>query len=129
MAPHLGAGAGQGIEDAYLLAQLLSGPRVTKANVAVCGIKNTVTTWLTYISAILQAVLKAYDAVRRPRAQAVWEATQRAGRVYEGHGESGDSVEDRRRDLEGLWGFIWHHGVNDDHDAAIKLLKEQGIFQ
>ena len=57
MAPHLGAGAGQGIEDAYLLAQLLSDPRVTKANVAVRGIKNTVTTWLTYISAILQAVL------------------------------------------------------------------------
>lgn len=35
MAPHLGAGAGQGIEDAYLLAQLLSDPRTTKVNVEV----------------------------------------------------------------------------------------------
>ncbi|KAI0094261.1 FAD/NAD(P)-binding domain-containing protein [Irpex rosettiformis] len=108
MAPHLGAGAGQGIEDAYLLAQLLSDPQTTKANV--------------------EAVLKTYDAVRRPRAQAVWEATQRAGRTYEGHGNSGNSAEGRRRDLEGQWAFIWHHGVNDDRDIALKLLRGQGVF-
>ncbi|KAI0094260.1 FAD/NAD(P)-binding domain-containing protein [Irpex rosettiformis] len=109
MAPHLGAGAGQGIEDAYLLAQLLSAPRTTRNNV--------------------EAVLKAYDAVRRPRAQAVWEATQHAGRIYEGHGDSGSSAEGCRHDLEGLWDFIWHHGVDQDRDTALKLLIEQGVFQ
>ena len=35
MLPFLGAGAGQGIEDAYLLAELLSNPQTTAANVEV----------------------------------------------------------------------------------------------
>ena len=35
MSPHLGSGAGQGIEDAYLLAQLLSHSQTTEANVEV----------------------------------------------------------------------------------------------
>ena len=36
MLPHLGAGAGQGIEDAYLLGKLLGHPQTTLANVEVC---------------------------------------------------------------------------------------------
>lgn len=36
MFPHLGAGAGQGLEDAYLLARLLSHPQTTPSNVEVC---------------------------------------------------------------------------------------------
>lgn len=35
MLPHLGAGAGQGIEDAYLLSELLAHPQTTAANVEV----------------------------------------------------------------------------------------------
>lgn len=35
MFPHLGAGAGQGVEDAYLLAQLLSHSQTTVNNVEV----------------------------------------------------------------------------------------------
>ena len=35
MEPHLGAGAGQGIEDAYLLAQLLTDPRTSRENLEV----------------------------------------------------------------------------------------------
>lgn len=35
MLPFLGAGAGQGIEDAYLLAELLSNPQTTTKNVEV----------------------------------------------------------------------------------------------
>ena len=35
MLPHIYAGAGQGIEDAYLLAQLLSYPQTTADNVEV----------------------------------------------------------------------------------------------
>ena len=36
MLPHMGAGAGQGIEDAYLLARLLALPETTTDNVEVC---------------------------------------------------------------------------------------------
>lgn len=35
MLPHLGAGAGQAIEDAYILSILLSHPQTTKLNVEV----------------------------------------------------------------------------------------------
>ena len=35
MLPHLGAGAGQGIEDAYVLARLLSHPDTSKDNLEV----------------------------------------------------------------------------------------------
>ena len=35
MTPHVGAGAGQGIEDVYLLSQLLSHPQTTTDNIEV----------------------------------------------------------------------------------------------
>ena len=35
MLPHLGAGAGQGIEDVYVLCRLLSHPTTTKSNLDV----------------------------------------------------------------------------------------------
>lgn len=35
MLPHIGAGAAQGLEDAYLLAHLLSNPQTTSKNVDV----------------------------------------------------------------------------------------------
>ena len=35
MLPHLGAGAGQGIEDAYLLGKLLGDARTTRDNASV----------------------------------------------------------------------------------------------
>lgn len=36
MLPHLFAGAGQGIEDAYLLGELLGHPQATPDNIEVC---------------------------------------------------------------------------------------------
>jgi salicylate hydroxylase len=35
MLPHLGAGAGQGLEDVYALCRLLSHPTTTKSNLDV----------------------------------------------------------------------------------------------
>lgn len=50
--PHQGAGAGQAIEDAHMLAELLKDPRVHEPLHAV-------------------AAFQAYDSVRRPRSQRV----------------------------------------------------------
>ncbi|KAI0697527.1 FAD/NAD-P-binding domain-containing protein [Cytidiella melzeri] len=97
MVPHLGAGAGQGIEDAYLLSQLLSHPQTTIDN--------------------LESVLEVYDTVRRPRAQSVWEGSVRAAEIYEGHGKHGSTNEGRRQDLEGIWSFVWHHEPDEDFQA------------
>lgn len=36
MLPHLGAGAGQGLEDAHLLAKLLGHPQTSMDNIEVC---------------------------------------------------------------------------------------------
>ncbi|KAI0347664.1 FAD/NAD-P-binding domain-containing protein [Trametopsis cervina] len=108
MVPHLGAGAGQGIEDAYLLSKLLSHPQATPDTV--------------------EAALRVYDAVRRPRAQRVWEASIRAADIYEGYGEHGASNEARRRDLEGIWDWVWHHGADEDYHLALEMLRSQGLF-
>ena len=44
MLPHLGAGAGQGIEDVYALCRLLSHPTTTKANLDVLYITTLTST-------------------------------------------------------------------------------------
>lgn len=67
--------------------------------------------------------------VRLPRTQEVWEGSVRAVEVYEGYGPHGATAEGRRRDLTGSWDFVWHHGVDDDFHAALKLLYERGTFQ
>lgn len=61
MLPHQGAGAGQGLEDAWLLARLLSDPQVLSASPA--------------------AVLNAYDTIRRPRACRVQRTSWGAGEL------------------------------------------------
>ncbi|KAL4894912.1 hypothetical protein BDV59DRAFT_175265 [Aspergillus ambiguus] len=50
--PHMGAGAGQAIEDAHVLAELLGDPQVTDGKHAI-------------------AAFQAYDEIRRPRSQRV----------------------------------------------------------
>ncbi|KAI0964415.1 hypothetical protein AcW1_001240 [Taiwanofungus camphoratus] len=54
-----GAGAGQDVEDAYLLSQLLGHPQTTASNI--------------------ESVSAVYDHVYRPRAQMVWDRSIIAG--------------------------------------------------
>ncbi|THH03319.1 hypothetical protein EW145_g6350 [Phellinidium pouzarii] len=63
MATHLGAGAGQAIEDGFVLGQLLSQRLVTRANVSLA--------------------LKVYDAVRRPFGNGMVERSRQTGFLYE----------------------------------------------
>jgi len=105
MLPHLGAGAGQAMEDAYVLSQLLSHPSTSKED--------------------LEVVLKAYDTVRRPRANSVLRGSYAAGEIYELAGPSGGTLEDVKNDLVGLWNFVWHHDLEEDVRQAIHLV-EQG---
>ncbi|EJF63098.1 FAD/NAD(P)-binding domain-containing protein [Dichomitus squalens LYAD-421 SS1] len=62
MGHHLGAGAGQSFEDAFLLAKLISHPGVTKGNIPV--------------------VLGIYDEVRRPFTQHVAALARRRGKLH-----------------------------------------------
>jgi len=108
MLPHLGSGAGVGIEDAYVLAQLLSHPQTTRENI--------------------ETVLKAYDAVRVPRAAFVAEASKIAGEVYKGHGPSGNTDEGLRADLDLQWAKVWFHSIDDEIHEAERILVDTGAF-
>ena len=60
--PHQGAGAGQAIEDAHVLAEILGDPNVSEAE--------------HYIAA-----LQAYDVLRRPRSQQVVASSKENGNL------------------------------------------------
>ncbi|KAF8585330.1 FAD/NAD(P)-binding domain-containing protein [Ramaria rubella] len=106
MLPHLGAGAGQALEDALLLSQLLTHPSTNLSN--------------------LEPVLQAYDHIRRPRANSVLKASCAAGELYE---RIDCALEDMCRDLTGIWDFVWHHDLDEDFRAATRYLKERLVFE
>ncbi|KAI0699376.1 salicylate hydroxylase [Cerioporus squamosus] len=108
MLPHLGAGAGQGLEDALLLVRLLRRPETNAEN--------------------MPAVLKAYSDIRRSRAQMVWEVSDLAGKVYDFHGPHGSTPEGLREDLADMCAPIWHHDLDRDLESAVGILRANGTF-
>ncbi|KAJ7864860.1 FAD/NAD-P-binding domain-containing protein [Mycena olivaceomarginata] len=109
MTPHLGSGVGQGFEDVVVLCELLGHSSTNLSN--------------------LEAVLKAYDAIRQPRANMVLKESFRAGVIYENFGKAGYATgADIEGHLAGIWEPIWHHNLDEDVAAAIASLQEQGSF-
>ncbi|KAJ3523154.1 hypothetical protein NM688_g8773 [Phlebia brevispora] len=109
MPVHLGAGAGQGLEDAYLLARLIGHPQTTADN--------------------LEDVLKIYDEVRRTRTQHIWHGSMRAGDIYEGAAEYGFSHDEMAKELRYWWDeVIGNHKLDGDTETAVGRLQERGIF-
>ncbi|KAI1788893.1 salicylate hydroxylase [Ganoderma leucocontextum] len=105
MLPHLGSGAGQGLEDVLLLVRLLTRPETQSGNLA--------------------AVLEAYSAVRRPRAQTVWDASHRAGSIFDHHGPHGATPQGLAEDLKDLWGPVWRYDLDAEFDAAVAILRSR----
>ncbi|EKM56057.1 uncharacterized protein PHACADRAFT_257104 [Phanerochaete carnosa HHB-10118-sp] len=106
MLPHLYAGAGQGAEDGWLLAQLLSHPQTSAQNA--------------------EEVLEIYDELRRPRSQKIWDQTLEAGKVQDGMGLGGltaDSVVAGQQ-LD----YINSYQLGEDVREAVELLKARGVF-
>lgn len=101
--PHQGAGAGQAIEDAFVLSNLL-GQVASAAN-------------------ITQA-FKAYDAVRRPRSQRVVTTSKEAGCLYEMEDEKVGSDLDKAREnllarCEWIWGNDLKSQLREAQDAMM----------
>lgn len=93
--PHQGAGAGQGLEDAWLLARLLGDPRVLESNA--------------------QNVLQVYDEIRRPRACRVQRTSWEAGELYEyraPHVEGQESL--LSTTLASRFDWLWNHDMQSD---------------
>lgn len=100
--PHQGAGAGQAVEDAYLLSALLG---------------------LLKAPSEIESALYAYDAIRRPRSQKVVRTSREAAALYdfEGQGLEFDlkRVEER---LSIRYEWIWHEDLEAQLERAKALL-------
>ena len=102
--PHLGAGAGMAIEDAYILGNLIA--EATSA-------------------AQLEKVFRVFDEVRRPRTQRLVERSRRTGNVHslqEPPLGVGDDVEKNRLDAMDAYYWIWNFRLEDQLEEAKKLL-------
>ncbi|CZT02996.1 hypothetical protein WAI453_012220 [Rhynchosporium graminicola] len=100
--PHQGAGAGQAIEDAFVLSNLLGQIKKTDD---------------------IEKAFHAYDAVRRPRSQKVVKTSREAGALYNFQDkELGTDLEKVRRRLHERYNWIW------DEDLPQHLRKAQDIM-
>lgn len=102
--PHQAAGAGQCIEDALVLAHVLGRVRDAKH---------------------LPAAFRAYDAIRRPRAQKVVKTSQEAGELYSfSHPEVGDDMEKIVQNFRRRFLWIWEHDLEADLRESEQLFAE-----
>ena len=133
MTTHLGAGAGQAIEGAYILGRLLA--RLS-----------TALSPPTTACALIPSVLKAYDAIRRPFATRVVETSRATGFLYEftepnpSSPDSGPSALPERDLLEKgdkgalkrlgercyeNWGLQWTDMPDSEYEKAENMLREE----
>ncbi|GAA5936503.1 hypothetical protein JCM3775_000838 [Rhodotorula graminis] len=107
--PHCGAGAGQAIEDAHIIAALLSHPSILSST----GSSRTLA---------INRALAVYERERQPRAARVQEWSRQAGLLYEFLGPDGDDLERMRVALEGRMGWIWEYDPEREASRLERLL-------
>ncbi|KAL6310424.1 FAD/NAD-P-binding domain-containing protein [Sparassis latifolia] len=104
MAPHQGAGAGQAVEDAYVLAELL-------------GHQSTTLSTLPF-------TLKAYQHVRLPLANRVLTSSSESGRMYEFWGTFGDDLQRVGRMIERQWDWLTETTPEGEAQRAVVWMEE-----
>ncbi|TFK51409.1 salicylate hydroxylase [Heliocybe sulcata] len=123
MTPNQGSGAGQAIEDAYVLSAMLTHPDCTRATIS--------------------DVLGVYDHVRRPLATSVLEGSRKAGLLYDFNvpgftetevlqtGSDGqphpnmDVLRQLGREVDKLQEWIWKRSVEEDRKLALGELEKR----
>lgn len=107
--PFQAAGAAQGLEDALILSNVLAG----FARSSIEG------------SANVDVALKAYDTVRRPRAQKQLEQSAEVQSMLFFQDEAvGDAMEKVLPRLQrGRFEWLWFHDVEQDVRKALELMK------
>ncbi|EPS94143.1 hypothetical protein FOMPIDRAFT_1033475 [Fomitopsis schrenkii] len=98
MSPHQGAGAGQAIEDAFVLARVLGRPSTT-------------------VTTLPQALL-AYEHVRLPLANHVLRGSYDSGVMYEFNGVHGDDLHALGPAIERQWSWLTQTTVIGEAEAA-----------
>ncbi|KDQ56872.1 hypothetical protein JAAARDRAFT_36352 [Jaapia argillacea MUCL 33604] len=119
MTPHQGSGAGQAIEDAYILSALLTDPLCTRAT-----LRNT---------------LEIYNTVRLPMANRILEGSRSNGMMYEFNspGYSQDELHSKEEigwdmgklkqlgeEFESRWMWAWTTTAEGDKQEALKMLSD-----
>jgi salicylate hydroxylase len=102
--PHQGAGAGMGVEDCYILGELLGEAKSVKE---------------------LENVFQAYEEVRRPRSLKLVETSREAGMLYEFEGPEGDDMEAVERNIVTRMDWVWYHDITNDLERARAFRKAQ----
>ncbi|KAJ1020678.1 hypothetical protein NDA16_004071 [Ustilago loliicola] len=93
--PHQGAMAGQAIEDALFVSNLLSHPKVNKHN--------------------LSKALQVVDKIRLPRANRVLESSLEAGDTYEFRGVGVDDPKKLGQHLVERFDHIWDYDLDQEY--------------
>lgn len=100
--PHQGAGAGQAIEDAFVLSNLL-------------GQVNSVSD--------IEKAFQAYDAVRRPRSQKVVTTSRDACSIYEfADEELGRDLKKVEEKLRSRYNWIWEEDLGEQLKQAQMIM-------
>ena len=116
MEPHLGNGASQAMEDAYILAQLIS-KAIHRPKLDIAGLLN------------------AYSAVRQPFGNFVVQASRRQGRLCEFNGPgfeeyvegstvSPEKIKELGDAINEGWEWTWKTKVADDLERALAFLDQ-----
>lgn len=108
--PFQAAGAAQGVEDALVLANILE--ELAKGSDTAEEV---------------QAALKAYDAIRRPRAQKQLEQAYEVGTwIYFQDKDTGGDMEKILPKLQkDRFNWLWFHDLQEDVNRAVSMMKEE----
>lgn len=110
-APHHGAGAGYGVEDALALAELLT----AVASMKVCR----------PLGEIIPKVLDVYNKVRYDRCQALVESSRTVGEMYElQHAVNRESPEAFAQDFETRCHRIWDYDLGGMVRSGLEMLSK-----
>ncbi|KAI1148422.1 mannitol 1-phosphate dehydrogenase 2 [Nemania diffusa] len=102
--PHQGSGAGMGIEDAYVLGNLI-------------GEANSV--------ADLDKAFKAYEEVRKTRSQKVVTTSREAGQIWDFEGEGiKDDLDALQRNMQVRMHWIWNNDLPADLERAKAIFRQ-----
>lgn len=102
--PWQGAGAGQAFEDAVILEVLFRNVQSRRD---------------------IEAVFKAFDAVRRPRGQQVIDSSRGTGKILTGSDEGVGLDPDKMRAALGpRWAFIMSLDLNEHKKEALQKMRE-----
>ncbi|KAI0708960.1 FAD/NAD-P-binding domain-containing protein [Cerioporus squamosus] len=103
MTPHQGAGAGQAIEDAFILAEVLGHRHTSRST--------------------LPRALTAYERVRIPMANHVLEGSRHSGNMYEFNGPLGDNLVPLGPLIGSQWDWLWDTTPQSERDRALEMLQ------